>query len=234
MEKNFLNENSPEFKCKSKNKRHRPRCGPYNITNRKTDTLCLICGRDFGRFDYLLRHQKRMHIPNIDFNAKCDICGKVFKTSKLPPRHKQLCVKLRHPPPVCEFCGVQLSTKAVYVRHMLGHTGETPFPCNVCEKKFKSKDKLKIHLRVHTGEKPYMCSFCGRKFGTNNTLKDHIRTHTKEKPFKCDVCDRGFTQRSALKTHRIQHISNKPYDCKTCNLVFGSRTLLKGHQCINL
>lgn len=59
-------------------------------------------------------------------------------------------------------------------KHMMGHTGERPFPCLHCSKSFQNRYNLKVHQRVHTKEKNFVCSKCGESYGYNSLLKAHI------------------------------------------------------------
>lgn len=92
---------------------------------------CDICQQSFFTMLNLRQHQLVNHadgsevsaipkpVPQEDYKHKCMECGKRFKT---PSKVK---------------------------RHMLMHTGETPYQCDLCPKQFKRKDSLKKHTDEH-------------------------------------------------------------------------------------
>ncbi|XP_065071355.1 zinc finger protein 665-like [Rhopilema esculentum] len=51
--------------------------------------------------------------------------------------------------------------------------------CTECHKGFKTPSKLKRHLLSHTGETPYHCHLCPRQFKRNDSLRKHMEEHNR-------------------------------------------------------
>merc|ERR1712098_926250 len=73
----------------------------------------------------------------------------------------------------CPLCGMTISTKRTFDRHMQRCTNDFKYSCLICGKGFTAEKKLIEHIRVHTKEKPFSCDKCGAKFAREYKLKDH-------------------------------------------------------------
>lgn len=102
----------------------------------------------------------------------------------------------------CTLCAKLFARPYNLKKHMVLHSGETPFSCNECDlsfpsefylnkhiaTNFKSLCGVKAHMSLHSGEMPYECNDCGKHFRLKVTLKEHMVTHTGIKEFKCEQC----------------------------------------------
>ena len=50
---------------------------------------------------------------------------------------------------MCSVCGMQISDKSNYNKHMQSHSDELGYKCTVCSKGFKAKRYLKSHMKIH-------------------------------------------------------------------------------------
>ncbi|XP_069016695.1 LOW QUALITY PROTEIN: zinc finger and BTB domain-containing protein 24-like [Embiotoca jacksoni] len=190
-----------------------------------------------------------------DTEARCDDCGKVFKSHLFLKIHQR--THTGEKPFHCTVCGKSFTQKHTLLAHQRMHTGEKPFICSVCSKalttkhslqehmnlhqekksfdcdkcgkSFTQKRQLKSHHRVHTGKSLPECAQCHHKFMDAAQLKKHIRTHTGEKPFTCDICGKCFTAKSTLQTHMRIHRGEKPYDCNICKKSFSDPSARRRH-----
>ena len=123
----------------------------------------------------------------------------------------------------CEVCEKRFTESGSLKKHMLTHTGETPFHCNLCYRSFNQKCNLNAHMLIHTGLKVHQCVSCDKTFTERSALNKHVLIHTGEKPHTCRVCRKSFGRRDTLTTHMLIHIR-----LKQCQWVFLPSITLKG------
>lgn len=226
---------------------------------------CTICHKHFiakGSFKrHLLAEHGRpnpsdMQNSSLGLNAaKCNICGKVYKTMEHLLQHKQekhvscfkcdQCDKIfatererkKHKIKVhegrkflCTVCGKKFHYKGGLTNHSKIHMPVRPFPCEVCEKRFIDASELRRHTMKHTGEKPHVCEVCGIMFRERYRLNVHMRTHTGERPYACTKCDAAFTSSASLRIHKQIHVEGKSFQCTYCSKIFRTRINRYSHM----
>ena len=81
---------------------------------------------------------------------------------------------------LCDECDFKTNSSSAFKKHMLLHSGETPFKCNVCGKGFRCKWVLNNHKDTHlTDEEKYKftCQYCGSMFTRKVNMTVHIKSH---------------------------------------------------------
>lgn len=78
--------------------------------------------------------------------------------------------------------------------------------CPFCGRKFHFFSEIKRHILIHTGETPFHCELCGRGFNKKSNLNAHFRMHSNEKPFECDKCGKCYKSKSSLMKHEVTHV----------------------------
>ncbi|GFY45548.1 zinc finger protein [Trichonephila inaurata madagascariensis] len=161
--------------------------------------------------------EKELESPKEIEGFRCDVCEKLFSSSRALERHRRkhpsTRTDLRHQ---CPECSYSTSITTNMRNHMLTHSGEKPHACPRCHKRFSREETLRQHLVVHTGEKKHVCDTCGKKFNQKSALQRHARLHTGEKPYRCPDCGRDFNHAHILKDHLKTHTGQRPYRCPHC------------------
>lgn len=137
---------------------------------------CEECGKILtGGYHSFKLHQKfACKEEGVEPQAKCDICGSMFKSQIHVQQHKQR-------------------------THV-----ESPVVCDICGALCKNKHALNSHKRRHDEKnKKFVCNDCGKAFLTGLLLKMHIRTHTKEKPYKCPLCNYRCAIKQNIQKHSV-------------------------------
>lgn len=134
----------------------------------------------------------------------------------------------------CKVCGIELSTKSSWKRHMKGHT-EEGFSCEICKEKFSShsvlaKHKRRVHEKV---AKNFICLECGSTYDSNAALREHRISHTNERRWECEQCGMKFKRNHNLMNHRKTHLVEKPvvtFKCQECDEEFPTKGALTAHR----
>lgn len=106
---------------------------------------CSVCKKKFIEKSKLSIHTREKHLPDTD-----------------PRRYFS-----------CTLCDIKLKTCSQQRKHRRTHN-MTPsiFVCDYCRKEFKRKDHLVRHMVIHSGQTPYNCNICNRPFSwLSNKLK---------------------------------------------------------------
>ncbi|XP_055544117.1 zinc finger protein 155-like [Wyeomyia smithii] len=130
------------------------------------------CKRKFHCKIALRLHTRGRHS---DKRLPCDLCGKVYSSTKTLYHHKKETHSERRFK--CELCELCFVSNARLNRHMMTHSDTFEFKCPHCPKEFYRSNNLKVHLRSHTKEKPFACSACDKAFGYQRLLRDHVARH---------------------------------------------------------
>nr|XP_013101939.1 unnamed protein product [Stomoxys calcitrans] len=117
---------------------------------------CEKCGASYTMPSSLIEHRKQVH--EVQNEANCPICGKVF------PNKKRL------------------------VLHLRTHTNERSFRCKTCGKAFKTKKTMRQHEFTHEEGRNHPCPVCGKMYKNKIGVSQHLRTHrtnveTNSNPF---------------------------------------------------
>uniref|UniRef100_A0A3Q0RS29 Zinc finger and BTB domain containing 24 n=1 Tax=Amphilophus citrinellus TaxID=61819 RepID=A0A3Q0RS29_AMPCI len=153
-----------------------------------------------------------------DTEARCEDCGKVFKSHLFLKIHQRTHTGLTRTNSTGKRNQLNSSdTAPVKVVLLSLPPGEKPFHCMVCGKSFTQK-QLKSHYRVHTAPE-----------NSHSTLQTHIRIHRGEKPYNCNICKKSFSDPSARRRHVASHSGKKPFTCSFCSLSFTRLDNLKTH-----
>merc|ERR1719342_26869 len=121
-----------------------------------------------------LRNIKEQNSPETEV---CDLCGKVFKSSKLMQNH-YLTAHLKEKYH-CEKCDYQATQKEALKSHMKKY--HSNFPCTICPFVGKSAGKLRTHIEEkHDGTK-FPCNKCPYQASTPGHLAFHKKLH-------CTIC----------------------------------------------
>ncbi|KAL1454121.1 hypothetical protein WDU94_010402 [Cyamophila willieti] len=133
---------------------------------------------------------------------------------------------------VCEYCGLKLSKRNLYLYHLLRVHGvrseSMQFPeCSYCSYIALTENLLYKHCKnVHNKLIGFVCSTCNTMFKTNDQLMTHIQftEHGTEKKFhECKHCGKQFDRSVNLKAHlRANH--NGEQDNSFSSAIPGSET----------
>jgi hypothetical protein len=96
----------------------------------------------------------------------------IIDRATLKQQGRSVYIKTINPP--CETCGKQLMSAKSRRKHVLLHTGKTPFTCTYCRRWFRLKVQRDCHQLRHSHTDDLICSACGRMFGSGSTVKAHM------------------------------------------------------------
>ncbi|XP_015834122.2 zinc finger protein ZFP2 isoform X8 [Tribolium castaneum] len=162
---------------------------------------------------------------------QCEVCLKVFPSSRKLGIHKIRHKERKHECPLCEkkfilqgevkvhisrfhereykffcdFCDYKTYNGSNLQAHVISmHTRDFRLKCDVCGKGFLNKKKLASHKEItHEGER-FTCEFCGKAFMVYRNFKLHLQEHDPvrvESKFSCPNCPKCFTKETCLKKH---------------------------------
>ncbi|XP_058458364.1 zinc finger protein 595-like [Malaya genurostris] len=194
---------------------------------------CNICDEGFLLQDLLDRHMVQKH-DDRERPYRCSYCSKTYMTNGNLQEHiRMVHTGVKFP---CKHCGIKLSTKSSWKRHMKGHT-EEGFSCSICQEKFSSHSVLAKHKRrVHEkAANNFICVDCGNTYDTNAALREHRISHTDERRWECHVCGMKFKRNHNLINHRKIHLIDKPvikFKCQEedCSEEFLTKSALATHR----
>ncbi|ALC48667.1 CG10959, partial [Drosophila busckii] len=191
---------------------------------------CEYCAGKYTTLKYLKMHLKMSHPhPN---GYKCDDCSATFDVERALNAHR----RKMHTEFCCNLCGKVYKSSRTLLRHIQGHSGVRQYKCDFdnCGKSFVSQHNLSSHRRVHNTDRNYVCELCGYRSRYRDALIVHRRSHTGEKPFKCQSCTRCFASKSLLNEHQAMHSTERPYKCDKCEAAFSRPKALYHHKHLHL
>ena len=207
----------------------------HMLANPKNSFKCLTCRKSFDTKQALTTHMTEHDLKKY----RCETCGELFsdredlavhmvlhnmKTkhgcSKCKNTSGEVCqdfleqknLELCH----CELCGRAFRRMSYLQKHMLTHSGPSPYECLECHKSFTQKSRLNTHLLGSCGKKRFQCEKCDESFYQKNNLMMHYATHMSqgeqidiilpaETVYDCHKCDRAFSDVPALEQHLVIH-----------------------------
>lgn len=135
----------------------------------------------------------------------------------------------------CDFCYVQLDSKANLVAHLASHQQEKMHKCLDCNSSFNTMIGLKRHYVMEHNvmpakEKRFKCEQCHKTYLTNHLLVIHLKSHDNLKEYKCEECPFETNSPYDLSNH-VKRIHNpvRAYDCAKCSKFFKRRCDLRNH-----
>ncbi|XP_017064442.1 zinc finger protein 664 isoform X2 [Drosophila eugracilis] len=196
----------------------------------RKDYNCPHCDRKYTTQKYLNTHLKMSHPYPQAF--KCNDCEATFDVDRALAQHR----RKEHTEFACQLCDKVFKSSRSLLRHIQGHSGARTFKCEHenCGKSFVNQHNLTSHRRVHSDERNYVCELCGYRSRYREALIVHRRTHTGEKPFQCQTCSRRFASKSLLNEHQAMHSTEKPYKCDKCDSAFSRPKALYHHKHLHL
>ncbi|EAT46516.1 AAEL002290-PA [Aedes aegypti] len=196
---------------------------------------CNLCEEGFLVQELLDRHMAQKH-DDRDRPFRCSECSKTYLTNGNLQEHIRMAhsgVKF-----TCKECGINLSTKSSWKRHMQGHT-EEGYTCELCKEKFSSHTVLAKHRRrVHEKvQKNFICLECGSTYDDNASLREHRLSHTDIRRWECETCGMKFKRSHNLSVHRKTHLAQKKpvptIKCQECDEMFTTKMALAAHRYVH-
>jgi len=148
---------------------------------------CERCGRHFGSYGSLYRHERDSSAHNI-----CDDCEEDFPTWMGLKEH--WVQSSRHF--YCQDCDEHYEDQYDLNEHL----EDEHYFCSDCSRVFKNE----TGLHQHNSQKHYYCVSCRRVFRSQSNLDSHLNSSThKPKNVICPGkdCGKGFVSMSALFLH---------------------------------
>lgn len=205
---------------------------------KKSEIICIECGKTFLNNDILKRHINGVHRKQLNYECHicgqrcqtssnlrthalihtnilsfvCDICNKAFKQMANLKLHKQTHVKVNAFE--CDVCRLKLKTKAYLREHRKLHFVSTDYKCDECKSSFKRPAYLREHKKLmHTNVVRVTCATCGASYKSKKFLIIHMRQHT-DTGYSCDQCGRKYNQKHVLRDHIVAvHDKVKNFVC---------------------
>ena len=195
----------------------------------KTKLKCVTCDLPFKSVcNAMWKHAKTCEMKE----TLCQHCGKVFISKYKQKIHERDCFEKKQPPKKCDICTKMFSTSKLLERHKRVVHGDKEHMCGMCGKAFSNTSNLKLHENlVHLKIRRFKCEQCEQTFQTNQGLKDHVLSiHSDERPLQCDKCDKTFKiQANLLKHTQNVHEKIKRHSCEICSKQFFLLTEMRKH-----
>ncbi|CAG00066.1 unnamed protein product, partial [Tetraodon nigroviridis] len=217
------------------------------IQHRKTHSKkgklqCPDCNQEFPYPVYLRRHleshrKKENKLSQIQAPTK-------MKPQHLPDKSPPEQEKQDEEQLQCSLCKEVYVDLAEIRKHFLTHV--SGLSCPFCQQNFTDRRYLVRHMVRHTGYTPYSCAHCGKHFYREIYYRLHsvrcvsapIITKVKSQKrttYPCSYCPRVFTKKDHQKNHHRGHEANTLHLCTKCDQFFGNNKY-KSHmkKCMNI
>lgn len=224
----------------------------HDITAKCT---CQICGKNFNKWDYLLRHLRKhtgdftcqhcqkvfarkenlqKHLcpksdPAIEEEKQCSMCDRIFTNTAILQQHY-----LKHKSSKkCFRCGRHYCNRERHNR-ICGSEGFNPgHQCDICGKEFGSEKMLTRHHNSHA--QVHHCDSCGKNYASKHNLFQHkvvcrqVEKIKSNSEVNCEQCGEKFTDTATFRAHYLTH--THPFHCMSCNQKFQTRNGYEVHVC---
>ena len=205
-----------------------------NSVHKKSDNgtdnyRCEECNVSLKSLHHYERHIRAHQSRRGPFT--CETCGKTFQLKHQYQRHCRLHWNDDKKKYKCHVCDRAFLQQEFLRRHLLTHSGESPFKCEWCDKRFNQAVNLRLHTeRVHTRVLKNECHECGKLFFTASELRNHSLYHLQKRSFQCSACGQSFYEKRHLNRHiRRVHAKIKNFYCKSCGKMFHEKYELNYH-----
>lgn len=208
-------------------------------SERKTSTVCDVCGEEFKRKFDLYAHKKAAHGKT---RFQCKECLKCFSRKSRLEDHEVLHTGIRQFECTELGCDKKYATQGGLRTHIEDcHTENLPYVCDKCGKGFSKEGKLRYHYAVHIETRDFICDICEKGFKTPAHLALHRSTHLpndqkrKRKPRDrrktcvCPFCGKVSTTSNTHTMHLRIHTGEQRYECHICFKRFTSSGSHKKH-----
>ncbi|CAL4092708.1 unnamed protein product, partial [Meganyctiphanes norvegica] len=226
-----------------------------NSQDTNAHCTCQICGKNFNRWEYLLRHLRK-HTG--DFT--CQHCQKVFARKESLLKH--LCPKRDsaiEEESQCTMCDRTFTNTALLQQHYLKHKSSKKcsrcgrhfcnrerhnricgsegfnlgYQCDICGKEFGSEKMMTRHHNSHA--QVHHCKNCGKNYASKHNLSQHqalcrqIEKINSNGEVDCEQCGQKCTDTETFRAHYLTH--THPFHCVSCNQKFQTRNGYEIHVC---
>ncbi|GFO49988.1 Zinc finger protein 226 [Plakobranchus ocellatus] len=209
----------------------------YNKTNvdetaENNPLCCKICGR---LYKTELRLQAHLKAHNQTSDLQCQLCSKMFTTTREAAIHKHTHFKGKL---CCKMCGKISESRSEHYFHCKSHDPvERSYLCSKCGRSFITLADLETHQKRHEVQAkerkyhdPFICTVCGKAYVGRNSLTIHMKVHAGVFDLPCDLCPKKFKTWAELRHHRRVHTNEKPYVCNVCSRTFSRHSTLANHR----
>ncbi|EAT39683.1 AAEL008538-PA [Aedes aegypti] len=196
---------------------------------------CEICGKTFKGQSIYDRHKENSHSDEHLLVFKCHRCPKAFTKQKILDHHIAGHETFDNEEAKCDECGKCFRTQVTLKIHIdTVHRKTINFVCEYCSKGFNRQADLMDHRKTHeltADQMKKQCPICNKLVKNSRYFQRHIDRHQTEGSHKCDHCSHVSNNLLALKEHVEKRHSSKAkmYPCNQCGQEFKRLVRLKEH-----
>jgi len=211
-----------------------------NIASASSDTVCVVCNKEFSSKKARLRHQV-CHSDARPFG--CEYCGKTFKLQESVKEHHRNVHPLKyltsHGRDVKMLKDVLVDAKA-----------QNPLKCHLCGFQVKDKEQYEMHMSSHGDSKHDIdargppvkqevffkkCPICSKSCRSAGLMKLHMReAHSNPLArFECSFCGQRYQKKTLLDHHIAYRHKEKTIACPKCDKKYATTYDLKRHSVVH-